>query len=53
MKTYKIKSLMYLAAFILSAILYHTLDLSRESSNANSRQVVVEANNTHPVSKAL
>lgn len=53
MKTYKIKSLMYLAAFILSAILYHTLDLSGESSNANSRQVVVEADNTPTVTKAM
>ena len=44
---------MYFAALILSAILYHNLESTLGDSTSQTRQVVVEANDTQPGAEAL
>ncbi len=46
MKTYKLKSLMYLTAFILSALAYHYI---QENEQADAAQhTIVTADDTQP-----
>lgn len=47
MKTYKLKSLMYLTAFVLSALAYHYIQENEESEVA--QQSVVVADDIQPV----